>query len=1560
VNDSEKTQARGAQLQRDQTVALASPSDSKSENGANDAAQKALATSNLTVAYRPASDPLAVIEQIDRVCDDFEAALKDGRAAVIEEYLELVPLSARSRLLCELLKLEVDYRRCRGEQPRRSEYSQAFPAYSDVLDSVFGDLVDHDTVDATLDHPGSTAVYVRDGDERLLSARPAHAISAAKEKLGSFGDSELLEEIARGGMGIVYKARQKRLDRIVALKMIISGDLAGAEEVQRFKAEAEAAAQLDHPHIVPVFDVGEIGGRNYLTMGFVEGQSLKQRLSEGPLPPREAAELMATVSRAIQYAHEQEIIHRDLKPANILLDQSGHPRVTDFGLAKRAGRDSGLTATGQVMGTPSYMPPEQASGNASDVGPLADVYSLGATLYHVLTGRPPHQAATVVQTLRQVLQEEPLPLRQLNTAIPRDLETVCLKCLEKAPEKRVSSAGELAEELQRYLRGEPIIARPISSPERLWRWTRRHRAVSLLATALVAFTITLIGVLVVANARVRGALSGQIAERHRAEGALRDSLLEQAYALWTGRTPGWRGQAMEAIRTAAAMQVPVGQEGPLGDRIQHLAVQAIATPDWTQTHEYVVAGTLEMLAQHPRENEVAAIVSGAVIVLRPDNSVPRDVWRGEAEKPSTASHIAYAADGRLGWSDDAGNVFIREASAIRRIFQAAAQEGEGQNTPDGAAGICRFVFGPGPDVITWTNGKWIEFRSNDGRLLLAEQLIDGTVAMSPTGDREIADDDPYRPTFDRFGTSLVVDPMGRYLVALSDRHLPISWIRSGNAFQREAWLADELPRGNNTHTAVTTDGRCLVLACNEPRWGESGIGGYLPPGVSVGRSGAREAIEPPMPSPPDFDPLPAPPADASGAATLPGEDFAPDQVGANTWTLTALLSSVEELVPGQRFQRPWDVSGGRTKEQPTGLEYDLDSAERIAALPPLLIGPDRRTYVYLVDMELQNRIDPSTDDDVCIHRVGALRGLGLEGDRLMLFGSSGHVVTGQLNAEGVETLSVDAIAPSPLRCGVADRDGGTIWLAQPDRVRRLQWSGAEGVDKLRAASLARQSPDWVRVGYLGSLHVIAVAVWGKHVELRDASTGSLLARLREPYVRALAWHNDHLYLATPPDPYGMQLDHFVRVASYEVRRESDRELSVRESLAPWCDFPILSLAVGQSAEQANWLAIGGNKAGLSVGAAIPAPPPDDAVNSLDHSSRTVVQVATLRSGAILAAGYFDGEIVLWNTRDWTKVRSIRTPGRTIYALATTADGDTVIAALDSGEIIGFSATSGEQLFLLAHDQPALSMAIENSENGLCAGLADGRLVLWDLVAGEKLAQWVAHPAAVGYLTFTEAGEVISSSVAGEMKLWHIENILRDTVDLLMTGRVTIAGQLTEPQIAATTLRFLTRRETFAKSLADDRSAASSKFHPIPANIRTAAIPVDVQMKIEALEKKLSQQGYNWETHNELRSLYNDFDRSKSLSHCDAIFYHMPMDDYILQCLVNWNQDPERAVADLLRIAQTNPELKALAASCRLKAASLTANPSQRENLLRQLLSSKAKDLQEHREAASALLLPQPP
>jgi DNA-binding beta-propeller fold protein YncE/tRNA A-37 threonylcarbamoyl transferase component Bud32 len=294
---------------------------------------------------------------------------------------------------------------------------------------------------------------------------------------------EVLEELGRGGMGVVYKARQTRLNRLVALKMILSGTHAGHEDRLRFLAEAEAVAAIKHPGVVEVYEFGTHDDRPYYALEFCEGGTLADKLAGTPLQGREAAQTVAELARAVQAAHDRGIVHRDLKPDNVLIGAGGQLKVTDFGLARRVEAGSGLTQTGAILGTPSYMAPEQAEGK-KDVGPAADVYALGAVLYECLSGRPPFKAATPLDTVRQVIADEPVPPRQLSPNAPPDLETICLKCLSKAPERRYKSAGELADDLGRYLDGVPILARPVGRFERLWSWCRREPVTASLVAAV--------------------------------------------------------------------------------------------------------------------------------------------------------------------------------------------------------------------------------------------------------------------------------------------------------------------------------------------------------------------------------------------------------------------------------------------------------------------------------------------------------------------------------------------------------------------------------------------------------------------------------------------------------------------------------------------------------------------------------------------------------------------------------------------------------------------------------------------------------------------------------------------------------------------------------------------------------------------------------------------------------------------------------------------------------------------------------------------------------------------
>src|SRR5262245_4854725 len=307
-----------------------------------------------------------------------------------------------------------------------------------------------------------------------------------------FGDYELLDEIARGGMGVVYRARQRRLGRTVALKLILGGQLATREFVHRFRAEAAAAAALQHPNIVAIHDVGVHDGNHFFSMDYVEGQNLAQLVGNQPLPAQKAARYMKLIAEAIHYAHEQGILHRDLKPSNVLVDATtDQPRVTDFGLAKRLDGESSLTMTGQVLGSPHFMPPEQADARRGKVSRRSDVYALGGILYFLLTARPTFQGESLESTLGQVFDVEPFSPRLLNPTVPRDLETICLKCLTKEPGRRYPTAQAIGEDLGRFLNAEPILARPTTRLERTWRWCRRKPAFAGLLTTAAVLLLTL-------------------------------------------------------------------------------------------------------------------------------------------------------------------------------------------------------------------------------------------------------------------------------------------------------------------------------------------------------------------------------------------------------------------------------------------------------------------------------------------------------------------------------------------------------------------------------------------------------------------------------------------------------------------------------------------------------------------------------------------------------------------------------------------------------------------------------------------------------------------------------------------------------------------------------------------------------------------------------------------------------------------------------------------------------------------------------------------------------------
>jgi WD40 repeat protein/tRNA A-37 threonylcarbamoyl transferase component Bud32 len=415
-----------------------------------------------------------------------------------------------------------------GQAPSRQELLGRHPDLADELNAFFAD---HDElgllVKPAAAEAGQTTPPVAVARD-AVTVGPADTAEIAGARVRYFGDYELIHEIARGGMGIVYKARQVSLNRIVAVKMILTGQLASEADVRRFRSEAEAAGNLDHPSIVPIYEVGEQDGQHYFSMKFIEGGSLAADRASAPTDPPSAAKRVATVARAVHHAHQRGILHRDLKPGNILIDAAGQPLVTDFGLAKRVEAGSALTHSGAIVGTPSYMAPEQAAGTKS-LTVAVDIYALGAILYELLTGEPPFRAQTPLETLMHVLEREPRRPRQLQPQLDADLETICLQCLAKDPQRRYATAEALAEDLERWLGGEPIQARPAGYGERAVKWARRRPALAgLLAVSTgSAVTLLILAGFLWHNAEVRAEAVQDLDAARRERTAALDEAAEQ-------------------------------------------------------------------------------------------------------------------------------------------------------------------------------------------------------------------------------------------------------------------------------------------------------------------------------------------------------------------------------------------------------------------------------------------------------------------------------------------------------------------------------------------------------------------------------------------------------------------------------------------------------------------------------------------------------------------------------------------------------------------------------------------------------------------------------------------------------------------------------------------------------------------------------------------------------------------------------------------------------------------------------------------------------------------------
>lgn len=444
-----------------------------------------------------------------------------------------------------------------------SESESSFNGLTQSLDEMFPDEITG-SLGAGEPSPSPSSQQTQESSIEQTSHRPASP--RAPRQLPTMENYEILEELGRGGMGVVYKARDRRLKRMVALKMILGGEHAGERQRSRFHAEAEAVARLHHPNIVQIYEIGEERGHPYLALEYVAGRTLSSRLIGTPLPEREAVVLIATLARAIDFAHKAGVVHRDLKPGNVLLGKDGQPKITDFGLAKRID-DTNHSKSGDVIGTPSYMAPEQAWGKNEQVGATTDVYALGAMLYELLTGRPPFRGATPMETIEQIWTQDPVPPRQLQARLARDTETVCLKCLAKEPAKRYPSALALSEDLERFLKGDPILARPASWWEQGMKWSRRRPGVVATLGAGVAVLVGIFILTVWHNSDLQTRLdqarrAEQLATRDKHLAALRE---EVQILLSDGLTAYQEKRFSDAQVRFIGARAKVGTEESLAD-----------------------------------------------------------------------------------------------------------------------------------------------------------------------------------------------------------------------------------------------------------------------------------------------------------------------------------------------------------------------------------------------------------------------------------------------------------------------------------------------------------------------------------------------------------------------------------------------------------------------------------------------------------------------------------------------------------------------------------------------------------------------------------------------------------------------------------------------------------------------------------------------------------------------------------------------------------------------------------------------------------------------------------
>jgi WD40 repeat protein/predicted Ser/Thr protein kinase len=819
---------------------------------------------------------------------------QQGERIPAEDLLRRSPdLAAFSEAAVDLIYAEMLLREQAGETPDPEEYILRFPQYEEALRRQFrlhhalsrNSFWAADEV-RTVQFTGPKAPSGSDTATLRPPAPPGSpettlppAPSGSSHPIPRVPGYEVLAELGRGGMGVVYKARQVGLGRLVALKVIRHASHAGEDQRQRFQVEAEVVARLQHPNIVQIFEVGDHDGLPFFSLEFVPGGSLASRLGGMPQPPRPSAELLIVLAGAVQAAHEAGIVHRDLKPANVLLTADGTPKITDFGLAKKLDED-GQTQSGSLLGTPSYMAPEQARA-ARNIGPAADVYALGAILYELLTGRPPFRAETPLDTIRLVLESEPVLPRRLQPKVPRDLETICLACLHKEAARRYASARDLADDLGRFLRGEPIHARPVGRSERAWRWCRRQPALAALAGLSVVAVALLLAVGFWYSARL-GAARGEAAVAAERAGAAEQAvaahrdlaetreyfgLLGQVRERALRRRPGWTWAGADDLARAAAL-APASNDLV---RLRTNLAECLAGVDVREVGRAGEGFTAYALAFDPRGRWLAmgqakAQAWAVCSVLLADARTGRTVL-SLPYSPSLSFQLnSKVQDGTrsLTFSPDGRWLVVGTRSGQLHRWDLAAEPPRRDSWPGHEKEIRRLCFSPDSKALysLADDGFLRRWDAADGWGKSAEttagNFAEG-LAVSPLGDWLASSDGgpvrllspdtlaPLRSPLPGPACRLCASPDGRTLAVAAASTVRIVDVRSGGVVRTlRAPESETSHEGNVTDIAFSPDGALLTSSserAHEVRlWDVAG--GRLLTGWVIGAGIGRAAFRP--------------------------------------------------------------------------------------------------------------------------------------------------------------------------------------------------------------------------------------------------------------------------------------------------------------------------------------------------------------------------------------------------------------------------------------------------------------------------------------------------------------------------------------------------------------------------------------------------------------------------------------------------------------------------------------------------------------------------------------------